>query len=159
MPKSEKFQAPQRGRRRWKKVVSGFALLHHQHHQPGGLDRHLQRHHDLVGLLKQQLLKHSSALTLAYPTQVIGLSCAPLRRCHNTKSLQFFLLFTLEVFLSFLLIIIFVLILSFQEWCSLSVLETSARTLSQPHLLPGLQDLQLALSYLFSFPRSPSQRS
>ena len=90
MPKSEKFQAPQRGRRRGKKVVSGFALLHHQHHQPGGPDRHLQRHHDLVGLLKQQLLKHSSALTLAYPTQVIGLFCMPLRHCHNTKSLQFF---------------------------------------------------------------------
>ena len=91
MPKNEKkSQAPKRGWRRWKKVVSGFALLHHQHHQPGGPDCHLQRHHDLVGLLTQQLLKHSSALTLAYPTQVIGLSCRLLKHCHNTKTLQFF---------------------------------------------------------------------
>ena len=151
---NKKIQAPQRGRRRWKKVVSGFALLHDQHHQPGCPDCHLQRHHDLVGLLKQQLLKHSSALTLAYPTQVIGSSCMP-----QYKEFAIFLLFTLEVFLSFLLLMIFVLILSFQEWCSLSVLATSARTLSQPHLLPGLRDLQPTLSNLFSFPRSPSQRS
>ena len=157
MTKSEKkFQAPQRGRRRWKKVVSGFALLHHQHHQPGGLDCHLQRHHDLVGLLIQQLLKHSSALTLAYPTQVIGLSCLPQ---YKKFAIFYCSVFILKVFLSFLLMMIFVLILSFQEWCSLSVLSASARALSQPHLLPGLRDFRPTLPYLFSFARSPSQRS